>query len=110
MQSKVIDGLHLSEKHWAELQALLIKHLPDVEVWAYGSRVNGRSYDGSDLDLVLRGHRLIKIPLEQLLEFREAVRESSIPILVEAHDWVRLPENFQRNIKRNYVLLIERKA
>ena len=49
------DRLHLSPKHRAEIEALLRKHLPDVEVWAYGSRVTGRSHDGSDLDLVLRG-------------------------------------------------------
>ena len=44
------DGLHLSTRHGRVLQALLREHLPGVEVWAYGSRVNGRSHDGSDLD------------------------------------------------------------
>ena len=37
------DRLHLLPKHRRALEALLRKHLPDVEVWAYGSRVNGRS-------------------------------------------------------------------
>ena len=56
------DRLHLSPRHRAEIAALLRKHLPDVEVWAYGSRVTGRSHDGSDLDLVLRGPLLQRIP------------------------------------------------
>ena len=47
--------LHLSAKHQGVLEALLRAHLPDVGVWAYGSRVNGRCHAGSDLDLVIRG-------------------------------------------------------
>ena len=80
------------------------RHLPDVEVWAYGSRVNGRSHDGSDLDLVLRGPGLEQIPIDQLVDFEEAVRESNIPFLVEARDWTRLPKRFHREIERDYVV------
>ena len=98
--------LHLSARHRALLESLLRKHLRGVEVWAYGSRVTGRSHEGSDLDLALRGPRLEKIPLDRLMDFEEAVRESNIPILVEARDWARLPERFQREIEREYVVLM----
>ena len=101
------DRLHLPPKHRRLLEALLRQHLPDVEVWAYGSRVNGRSHDGSDLDLVLRGPGLKKIPGDQLGDFEEAVRESNIPFLVEARDWARLPERFYGEIEREYVVLVE---
>ena len=99
------DRLHLSSKHRRVLDALLRKHLPDVEVWAYGSRVNGRSHDGSDLDLVLRAPDLNEIPSSQLWELEEAIRESNIPFLVEARDWARLPERFHQEIEREYVVL-----
>ena len=101
------DRLHLLPKHRWALEALLRKHLPDVEVWAYGSRVNGRSHDGSDLDLVLRGLALKEIPSGQLGDFEEAVRESNIPFLIEARDWARLPERFHREIERDHVVLLE---
>ena len=100
------DRLHLLPKHRRVLEALLRKHLPDVEVWAYGSRVNGRSHDGSDLDLVLRGSDLDEIPSGQLGDFEEAVRESNIPFLIEARDWARLPERFHREIERDHVVLV----
>ena len=99
------DGLHMQPKHRQVLEALLRKHLPGVEVWAYGSRVSGRSHDGSDLDLVLRGPGLKEIPIGRLGDFEEAVRESTIPFLVEARDWTRLPERFQREIERHHVVL-----
>ena len=34
------DRLHLQPKHRKVLKALLREHLPDVEAWACGSRVN----------------------------------------------------------------------
>jgi len=87
------------------LESLIREHLPDVEVWAYGSRVNGRCHEGSDLDLVLRGPGLEKIPVEQLAVFGDALRESTIPFLVEARDWAWLPEEFRQEAKRDHVEL-----
>jgi len=99
--------LDVKPRHWEQITRLLREHLPGVEVWAYGSRVNGRSHEGSDLDLVLRGPGLAKIGTTQLAEFNEAVQESTIPFLVEARDWARLPESFHREIEREYVVLVE---
>ena len=99
------DRLHLSPRHRRILETLLRKHLPDVDVWAYGSRVSGRSHDGSDLDLVLRPPNLQEIPAGQLADFKDELRESTIPFLVEARDWARLPERLHREIERDYVIL-----
>lgn len=99
------DRVHLSARHRRVLEALLRDHLPDVEVWAYGSRVDGRGHEGSDLDLVLRGPGLEEIPAEQLADFEDAARESTIPFLVEARDWARLPKRFHREIEREYVVV-----
>ena len=101
------DRLDLPRRYRGQLEALLREHLPGVEVWAYGSRMNGRSHDGSDLDLVLRGPGLQEIPVGQVADFEEAVRDSSIPFLVKARDWARLPERFHREIQRGYVVLVE---
>ena len=100
------DRLRLSPRHRRILTSLLREHLPDVEVWAYGSRVNDRGHEGSDLDLVLRGPRLREIPFERLMDFEDSVRESTIPFLVEARDWARLPEQFHREIEREYVVVV----
>ena len=101
------DRLRLKPKHREVLEVLLREHLPGIEVWAYGSRVSGKSHDGSDLDLVLRGPGLSEIPIGQLEDFEEAVRESTIPFLVEARDWARLPERFHLEIERDHVEFLE---
>lgn len=99
------NRLDLPERHRRKIETLLHEYLPDVEVWAYGSRVSGRSHDGSDLDLVLRGPGLKEVPTKQLTDFEAAVRESNIPFLVEVRDWARLPKRFHREIEREYVVL-----
>ena len=100
------NGLHLLPRHRAKLEALLRAHLPDVEVWAYGSRVTGESHDGSDLDLVLRGPNCEEIDIGRLGDFTEAVDMSTIPFIVEARDWARLPESFHESILQSYMVLV----
>ena len=79
----------------------------DAEVWAYGNRVNGSSHPGSDLDLVLRGPGSEPVPRHQVADLAEALERSNVPILVQVHDWTRIPESFHREIEQNYVVLQE---
>ena len=76
-----------------------------VEIWAYGSRVNGNAYDGSDLDLVLRSPDLQEIPPASLNHCRTALTESNLPIFVDVHDWARLPASFHERILTRYEVL-----
>ena len=101
--AKHLDLPHHYRQH---LETLLREHLPTVEVWAYGSRVNGQSLDGSDLDLVLRSPDLQPIPVDSLASFSEALRASPIPFLVAAHDWARLPESCHPEIEREHLVLV----
>ena len=111
MLSKAMaSGLHLKPLHRQVIEDLAGRHLPGVEIWAYGSRVNGQSHEGSDLDLVLRGPKLAEIPSSQLGDFQEALQESTLPFLVEARDWARLPERFHGEIQRNYAVLVSKEG
>lgn len=78
-----------------------------VEVWAYGSRVNGTAHSGSDLDLVIRSQDLSPLPIADYTELLEKIRDSNIPILVELRDWARLPESFHKQILLQHEVLFE---
>ena len=99
------DRLLLLDRHRAALEGLLAEHLPEVEVWAYGSRVTGRAHDGSDLDLALRAPGGAGIEPARLGAFERALEASTIPFLVQPHDWARLPERFRREIERRHTVL-----
>ena len=100
------DRLDLPRRYREQIEALLCQHVPGVEVWAYGSRINGRSHRGSDLDLALRSPTLGPIPVGTLSGLVEALEQSNIPILVQVHDWARLPESFHAEIERDHAALV----
>lgn len=99
------ETLFLREKDKQLLQHLIATYLPNVTVWAYGSRVTGGAHDTSDLDIVLINKELSAIPFQAFHNFVEAVRESNIPILVDIHDWARIPSCFHKEILEHHVEL-----
>jgi predicted nucleotidyltransferase len=81
---------------------ILDELVPEAEVWAYGSRVEGSCHEASDFDLKLRNPTNLETPLPKLFELRAAFTESNIPIRVDVMDWARIPESFRREISRRY--------
>ena len=99
------ECLDLPDRYRRQVEALLAEHVPETEVWAHGSRVKGDSRPASDLDLVVRSPTLEPIPVGRLGSLEEALEDSGIPILVEAHDWARLPESFHEQIQKQHIVL-----
>ncbi len=98
-------SLDLPQKYLQQVQALLREHVPDVEVWAYGSRVTGGSHAASDLDVVLRNPADLGAENRRVAELKEALIESNLPIRVDVMDWARIPESFHREIERAHIIL-----
>jgi predicted nucleotidyltransferase len=94
-------------QHMQTLLCLLAEHTPQAEVWAFGSRINGTGHEGSDLDIVLRNLADLEHSTEGYFELKEALQESSLPILIEMHDWAHIPASFHAEISRHHVVLQE---
>ena len=105
MPQRNSNALQLSPQHLTVLRALLAKHVPEAQVWAYGSRVKGGSHDGSDLDIVLRHPKDLTQDVAEWVELQEALQDSPLPMLVELQLWSRLPASFHTNIEAGYVEL-----
>ena len=92
--------IDLLNKHLLIIQDILRTHVPDCEVRAFGSRTNGTSHAGSDLDLVL----VSKEPLgwKLMAKLKNAFSESNLPFEVDVLDWNVIPENFKENIEKQY--------
>ena len=105
MSESVAGTLQLSHRHFDLLRELLLRHLPDAEVRAYGSRVTGQGHAASDLDLVVRNPRHPDIESAGLSALRAALSESNLPLRVDIVDWARIPESFQREIEADYVVV-----
>lgn len=85
------------------LLRILQQHVPDVTVWAFGSRVNGNAKPHSDLDLVLK--TAAALPQQQLFALQDALEESDLPIKVDVLDWQHISPDFQQHILQHYLVL-----
>ena len=104
--SKELDNIDLSISQREEVAALLQRHLPNTEVWAYGSRAKFTAKPHSDLDMVAFAS---KEQSQALANLREAFEESCLPFRVDLFVWDEIPEAFHRNIEKERVVLQERK-
>ena len=98
------DAIDISVGDHKLVLGLLKQHLPNVAVWAYGSRVKWTARPQSDLDLVAF------VSCEQkaaVFNLREALEESSLPFPVDLFIWDELPESFQKRIEAEHVVLVE---
>lgn len=101
----MLKNIDVKPEHLTRLKALLRRHAPKAEVWAYGSRVSGGGHDSSDFDIVLRSPNNQGAPQENLAEIREILSESDIPFLIDVLDWARIPESFRQEISKEYMVI-----
>lgn len=96
-------ALHLPARYLQILLPLLRQHVPQAEIWAYGSRVTDDHYEASDLDLVVRNQADLTQPIDGIFDLQEALVESDIPLQVQVVDWARIPDSFHAEIEAGYV-------
>lgn len=97
-----MNKLNVKPQYLKMLYDIFNEYCPEAEIWAYGSRLNGDSHDGSDLDLVVKS---FNNPDKKLYELREILIESNIPFLIDINEFDSLPISFQQEILNSYVVL-----
>ena len=104
MKRSTLDNIDLTPGQLQLVKELLRKHLPDTEVWAYGSRVKFSSRPDSDLDMVA-----FATPEQEsdVMLLREAFEESDLPFTVDFFIWDEVPDNFHKTIEQEHFILQE---
>ena len=82
------------------LQKILRQQIPNKTVWAFGSRVEWRASETSDLDLVAH-----KCSGAEIADLKEALEESALHCSVDVLNWEDIPDSFRANIKKHYVVV-----
>ena len=93
--------IHISTAQRKILSALFDQYLPDVLVWAFGSRVKGNFRSDSDLDLVVFSKDTQSAAVSEL---KEALDESSLPYSVDVLVWDEIGQDFQAHILEKYAV------
>ncbi|MDD3437163.1 MAG: nucleotidyltransferase domain-containing protein [Candidatus Gastranaerophilales bacterium] len=102
-----MPNILVEQKYLDEIISIIRRVYPKAVVWAYGSRIDGTAHTGSDLDLVIKDYGQKDA---YLFELKEELEESNIPFLIDIFELDKLPENFQKEIKKNYVVLYDGSA
>ena len=97
------DSIELKTSELDLVRKILADTIPDLEVWAFGSRVHGRQLkEFSDLDLVVFSQ---KGQLLDLGVLRENLTDSDLPFTVDVSSWTQLPDWLQQEILQEHVIL-----
>ncbi|MFM5361987.1 restriction endonuclease subunit S [Aeromonas veronii] len=96
-------NIDLNPHDLATVLVILQKQVPNLEVWAFGSRVTWSAKSYSDLDLAI----ITKEPLtiSELAELKDAFDDSDLLVKVDVVDWANTSDNFKAIIQAQKVVL-----
>ena len=98
-----IPDIDITPTHWQIVRDILQKHVPDKEVWAFGSRAKRSARKYSDLDLVIVTDKPLGLDTSAALS--DDFAESDLPFKVDIVDWATTSESFRRIIEQEKVAL-----
>ncbi len=89
--------------HLQIVQDILQIHVPNDQVWIFGSRAKWTAKNTSDLDICIKGEK--PLTLNTLAHLREDFSESNLPYKVDVVDWYGISEGFKKIIESDKVEL-----
>jgi len=89
--------------HWAIVHDILQRHVPQYEVWAFGSRAKGTARRYSDLDLAVITGTPLPWPVSAALA--DDFSESDLPWRVDIVDWATTSEAFRNIVEQQKVVI-----
>jgi len=93
--------LDVRPDHLEWVKKILAEHVPQADVWAFGSRAKWLAKDTSDLDLCVDAKQALSFVQIGLL--KEAFEDSDLPYKVDVVDWATTSESFRKIIERDRV-------
>ena len=97
MTTATTPAVQLTASQAAEVQAILHRHLPQVQAWVFGSRATGRARPFSDLDILLTEPP--NLTWNQRAQLRDAFEASELPFKVDLLEARQLKGEFAERVK-----------
>ncbi len=93
----------MDSEHLAIVQDILQSHIPDLEVWIFGSRATGKAKNTSDLDIAIIANDPIDMML--LANIKDTFSESNLPFKVDIVDYGNVSPEFRKLITKEKLVL-----
>lgn len=98
-----LPKIDVTPLQWEIIHDILRAHVPQLEVWAFGSRAKRTAKRFSDFDLAVISDK--PLPRETSANLSHAFSESDLPWKVEIVDWATTDERFRDIIRELYIVL-----
>lgn len=95
--------LDMRPGQWCIVRDILHRHVPQYDVWAFGSRAKGQAKEYSDLDLAIITDQPLSLDAGAALA--EDFSESDLPWKVDVVDWAATSETFRSLIAQHKVVV-----
>jgi type I restriction enzyme, S subunit len=95
--------LDIRPDHLQIVRDILQKHVPQYEVWAFGSRAKWTAKEYSDLDLCIKSDKPLSFSV--LGAIGDDFSESDLPWKVDVVDWATTSPSFRKIIERDKVVI-----
>ena len=97
MTTVTTPAVQLTASQAAEVQAILHRHLPQVQAWVFGSRATGLARPFSDLDILLTEPP--NLTWDQRAQLRDAFEASELPFKVDLLEAGQLSGTFIERVR-----------
>lgn len=91
--------LDLDPKYIDFIKETILAEIPNVEIYIFGSRVQGNALEYSDVDIALKNEE--KISIESILKLRIKFENSTFPYKVDIVDLKNLKDEFRGIIEKD---------
>lgn len=95
--------IDIRPEQWEIVRDILQRHVPQFEVWAFGSRAKRTAKPYSDLDLAVITDKPLSMDIGAALA--DDFSESDLPWKVDVVDWATTSESFRQIIERDKVVV-----
>ncbi len=89
-------------KYKAEVIHAVEYHFPNAKIMLFGSRAEGTSEEGSDIDIAIDTGS--PIPLEEISRIRATMENLTIPLFVDVVDMQRISKDFKDAILKRGII------
>lgn len=94
-----METLDLEDRYKEFIINSILKIIPNVEIYVYGSRVKGTAVKYSDVDIALKSGE--EIPFDTVLKLKAFFNDSTFPYMVDIIDLNSINENFKNRIQKD---------
>ena len=95
--SRQNNVIQLAPLHLQAIQSILARQVPQAQVFAFGSRVNGTPRKYSDIDLAIALPE--PLGLRKLRQLKDAFEDSDLPICVDIVEWSLADADFKAAVE-----------